>query len=88
MSSKKIVLQLTQGQREHMKMLTGLGPARLTIDLATTSPVPFGTPWSTKLASKAVQLNGDQKEQIRNETGQNYEYLMLSKANVEKWMKG
>ncbi len=71
-----------------MKMLTGLGPARLTIDLTSTSPIPFGTPWSTKMASKAVHLNGDQKEQIRNETGQSYEYLLLSRNNVEKWMKG
>ena len=65
MKPKKIVLKLTQGQREHVKMLTGLGPARLHIEIAPKAEVPFGKPWSTKMASTAVRLTDDQKEQFK-----------------------
>ncbi|MFW9908214.1 MAG: hypothetical protein ACFFEF_06535 [Candidatus Thorarchaeota archaeon] len=88
MSTKKIVLQLTQGQREHMKMITGLGPARLTIELGPKLETPFGKPWSTKMASKALQLNADQRIVVKEATGENFEYIVISKASVDKWMRG
>ena len=88
MASKTIVLTLTAGQREHVKMLTGFGPAKLTIQLDTTAGNPFGKPWSTKMASKAVQLTGDQKVQVKELLGETYDYLTLSKSTVDVWRKG
>ncbi|MFW9921353.1 MAG: hypothetical protein ACFFED_17265 [Candidatus Thorarchaeota archaeon] len=88
MGSKTIILTLTAGQREHVKMLTGFGPAKLTIQLDTTANVPFGKMWTTKMASKAVQLTGDQKIQIKEVLGENYDYLILSKSSVDIWRKG
>ncbi len=88
MKPKKILLNLTQGQREHVKMLTGFGPARLHIEIAPKAEVPFGKPWSTKMASTAVRLTDDQKDQIKEELGVSYDYLKLSKADVDVWRKG
>ncbi len=88
MASKTIILTLTAGQREHVKMLTGFGPAKLTIQIDTTAAVPFGKPWSTKMASKAVQLTGEQRMQVKETLGENYEYLTLSKSSVDVWRKG
>ncbi len=87
MGSKTIVLTLTTGQREHVKMLTGFGPARLTVQIDTSAEMPFGKPWSTKMASKAVQLTGDQREQVKELLGETYEYLKLSKSSVDVWRK-
>jgi hypothetical protein len=84
----KIVLQLTQSQREHVKMLTGIGPARLTIDTVTTGPtVLHAERMPSKLASKAIALTPEQREQIKSATGQKYEFLEITKANVEKWSR-
>ena len=88
MTSKNMVLKLTQGQREHLKMITGFGPARLNIELGDDITTLFGKPWSTKMASKAIQLNSDQKEQIKGITGENFDYLIVSKDSVEKWRIG
>lgn len=88
MSTKKIVLKLTQGQREHMKMVTGLGPARLHIDLSEVEEPTFGKPWSTRMTSKALKLIPEQKEQLNDATGNNFDYMLLKKILVEKWMRG
>ncbi len=83
-----MVLKLTQGQREHLKMITGFGPARLHIEFKDNLDELFGKPWSTKMASKAIQLNGEQKEQIKEITGESFDYLIVSKNSVDKWRKG
>ena len=69
-------------------MLTGFGPARLHIEVAPKGEVPFGKPWSTKMTSTAVRLTEDQKTQIEEEFGEKYDYLKLSKSDVDIWRKG
>ncbi len=88
MKTKKIVLSLTQGQREHVKMLTGFGPARLTIEFDPRGEIPFGKPWSLKMTSNAVRLTDDQKAQLKEEIGESYDYLKVSKSTVDVWRKG
>ena len=88
MSSKKIVVKLTQGQREHMKMVTGLGPARLNIEVSEIVEPTFGKPWSSRISSKAMRLIPDQQEQINEASGNKFDYILLKKNLVEKWMKG
>ena len=88
MSAKKIVMKLTQGQREHMKMVTGLGPARLNIEVSEINEPTFGKPWSSRMSSKAMKLIPDQKEQLNDATGNKFDYILLKKDLVEKWMKG
>ena len=88
MSTNKIVIKLMQGQREHMKMVTGFGPARLNIELSEIVEPTFGKPWSSRMTSKAIKLNGEQKEQINEATGNIFDYILLKKDLVEKWMKG
>ena len=87
MSSRKIAIQLTQNQREHIKMLTGFGPAKLVIEIGSASLPLYGVPWLDRLTTKAIKLNPEQRAHIKSVTGQNCEYLTITKASVEKWMR-
>ena len=77
-----------QGQREHMKMITGLGPARLNIEVSEITEPTFGKPWSSRMSSTAMKLAPEQKEQLNDATGNNFDYMLLKKILVEKWMRG